>query len=206
MMNIICSDLEGVFIPEIWINVAEKTGIEELKLTTRDIPDYNVLMKKRLGILDANGLKLADITDVIETMDPMDGAADFVTWMRENAELIILSDTFEQFAGPFMRKLDMPTLFCHQLKIDSEGRIADYCLRQQDQKKKAVAAFKGLNYHVTAFGDSYNDVTMLKEADQGFLFRPPANVIEEFPQFPVTTTYDDLKPLIAASLQTGADR
>lgn len=184
MMNIICSDLEGVFIPEIWINVAEKTGIEELKLTTRDIPDYNVLMKKRLGILDANGLKLADITDVIETMDPMDGAADFVAWMRENAELIILSDTFEQFAGPFMRKLDMPTLFCHQLKIDSEGRIADYCLRQQDQKKKAVAAFKGLNYHVTAFGDSYNDVTMLKEADQGFLFRPPSQRHRRVPPIP----------------------
>ena len=205
MMNIICSDLEGVFIPEIWINVAEKTGIEELKLTTRDIPDYNVLMKKRLGILDANGLKLSDITDVIETMDPMEGAAEFVAWMRENAQLIILSDTFEQFAGPFMRKLGMPTLFCHQLKVDDTGRIADYCLRQQDQKKKAVAALKGLNYHITAFGDSYNDVTMLKEAHQGFLFRPPAKVIEEFPQFPVTTTYGELKPLVAASLQAGAD-
>lgn len=206
MMNIICSDLEGVFIPEIWINVAEKTGIEELKLTTRDIPDYNVLMKKRLSILDANGLKLKDITDVIETMDPMDGALEFVTWMRENAQLIILSDTFEQFAGPFMRKLGMPTLFCHHLKIDGQGRIEDYCLRQQDQKRKATAALKSLNYHITAFGDSYNDVTMLKEADQGFLFCPPAKVIEEFPQFPVTTSYDELKPLVAASLETGSHR
>ncbi|MCG8470743.1 MAG: bifunctional phosphoserine phosphatase/homoserine phosphotransferase ThrH [Desulfobacterales bacterium] len=202
-MNIICSDLEGVFIPEIWINVAEKTGIEELKLTTRDIPDYNVLMKKRLGILDAQGLKLKDITDVIDTMDPMEGAAEFVAWMRERSQLIILSDTFEQFAGPFMRKLGMPTLFCHQLEVDESGRVVDYCLRQENQKQKAVAALKGLNYHVTAFGDSYNDVTMLKEANKGFLFKPPANVIEEFPQFPVTTCYDELKPLIESALAEG---
>ena len=204
MMNIICSDLEGVFIPEIWINVAEKTGIEELKLTTRDIPDYNVLMKKRLGILDEHGLKLSDITEVIDTMDPMEGAREFVDWMRERSQLIILSDTFEQFAGPFMRKLGMPTLFCHQLKIDEAGRIVDYCLRQENQKQHAVAALKGLNYHVTAFGDSYNDVTMLKEAHRGFLFKPPANVIEEFPQFPVTQSYQELKPLIEEALAQGA--
>ena len=199
-MDIICSDLEGVFVPEIWINVAEKTGIEELKLTTRDIPDYDVLMKRRLKILDEKGLALKDITDVIATMDPLPGAREFMDWLRSVSQLIVVSDTFIQFAGPLMKKLGMPSLFCHSLDIDDKGFIRNYSLRQVDAKRKTVLALKGLNYRVIAFGDSYNDVNMLKEADAGFLFCPPQNVIDEFPQFPVTRTYDDLKLLIEKAL------
>lgn len=192
-MNIICSDLEGVFVPEIWINVARKTGIDELKLTTRDIPDYDVLMKRRLSILDDKGLKLKDITDVIATIDPLPGAREFMDWMRSVTQLIVVSDTFLQFAGPLMKKLGMPTLFCHELLIDETGRVAGYQLRQPDAKRKTVMGLKNMNYNVIAFGDSYNDVNMLKEADRGFLFCPPQNVIDEFPQFPVTTDYEQLK-------------
>jgi phosphoserine/homoserine phosphotransferase len=192
-MNIICSDLEGVFVPEIWINVARKTGIEDLKLTTRDIPDYDVLMKRRLSILDDKGLKLKDITDVIATIDPLPGAREFMDWMRSVTQLIVVSDTFLQFAGPLMKKLGMPTLFCHELLIDDAGRVAGYQLRQPDAKRKTVMGLKNMNYKVIAFGDSYNDVNMLKEADRGFLFCPPQNVIDEFPQFPVTTDYEQLK-------------
>jgi phosphoserine/homoserine phosphotransferase len=192
-MNIICSDLEGVFVPEIWINVARKTGIEDLKLTTRDIPDYDVLMKRRLSILDDKGLKLKDITDVIATIDPLPGAREFMDWMRSVTQLIVVSDTFLQFAGPLMKKLGMPTLFCHELLIDDAGRVAGYQLRQPDAKRKTVLGLKNMNYKVIAFGDSYNDVNMLKEADRGFLFCPPQNVIDEFPQFPVTTDYEQLK-------------
>ena len=199
-MDIICSDLEGVFVPEIWINVAEKTGIEELKLTTRDIPDYDVLMKRRLKILDEKGLALKDITDVIATMDPLPGAREFMDWLRSVSQLIVVSDTFIQFAGPLMKKLGMPSLFCHSLDIDDKGFIRNYSLRQVDAKRKTVLALKGLNYRVIAFGDSYNDVNMLKEADAGFLFCPPQNVIDEFPQFPVTRTYDELKLLIEKAL------
>lgn len=200
-MDIICSDLEGVFVPEIWINVARKTGIEELKLTTRDIPDYNVLMKKRLAILDANNLKLKDITDVIETIDPLPGAREFMDWLRSVSQLIVVSDTFVQFAGPLMRKLGMPTIFCHELEIGSDGSVSGYALRQADAKRKTVLGLKSMNYRVIAFGDSYNDVTMLKEADTGFLYCPPQNVIDEFPQFPVTRNYDELKNLIEKALQ-----
>ncbi len=195
-MDIICSDLEGVFTPEIWINVAKKTGIEELKLTTRDEPDYDKLMKGRLKILDENNLKIKDITDVIEKLDPLEGAIDFVDWMRSKTQLIIVSDTFEQFAGPLMKKLGMPTLFCHTLTIESDGSISDYNLRQDAAKKQTVLALKSLKYYVIAFGDSYNDIAMLKEADQSFLFKPPENVINEFPEFPVTDNYSDLKDLI----------
>lgn len=201
-MNIICSDLEGVFVPEIWINVAKKTGIEELKLTTRDISDYDVLMKKRLAILDEKGLKLKDITDVIETIDPLPGAKEFMDWMRSVSQLIVVSDTFLQFAGPLMRKLGMPTLFCHELEIDQKGYVTGYNLRQPDAKRKTVIGLKSMNYKVIAFGDSYNDVNMLKEADRGFLFCPPQNVIDEFPQFPVTTNYDDLKIHIDKALKS----
>lgn len=200
-MEIICSDLEGVFVPEIWINVAKKTGIEELKLTTRDIPDYDVLMKRRLKILDERGLALKDITDVIATMDPMPGAIEFMDWLRSVSQLIVVSDTFLQFAGPLMKKLGMPTLFCHSLDIDDKGFIRGYSLRQPDAKRHTVLALKGLNYKVIAFGDSYNDVNMLKEADTGILFCPPQNVIDEFPQFPVTLNYDDLKIRIEKSLE-----
>ncbi len=199
-MDIICSDLEGVFVPEIWINVAKKTGIEELKLTTRDISDYDVLMKKRLSILDQHGLKLKDITDVIATVDPLPGAFEFVSWMRAVSQLIIVSDTFLQFAGPLMEKLNMPTLFCHDLTIADNGSIAGYNLRQPDAKRKTVLGFKMMDYKVIAFGDSYNDTNMLKEADAGMLFCPPQNVIEEFPQFPVTTNYEELKVLISKEL------
>jgi len=192
-MKLICSDLEGVFVPEIWVNVAQKTGIEELKLTTREISDYDVLMAKRLSVMDQHGLKLKDITDIISTIELLDGALETLNWIRERAQIVILSDTFEEFARPLMKKLNYPALFCHSLIIDAEGRIADYKLRQANQKKHAIKAFKGLNYTTIAFGDSYNDTSMIKEADHGFFFRPPDNVTREFPEFDVTRTYDELK-------------
>jgi phosphoserine/homoserine phosphotransferase len=199
-MNIVCSDLEGVFVPEIWINVAQKTGIEELKLTTRDISDYNVLMKRRLKILEENKLTIHDITSVIATMDPLAGAVDFLDWLRSRTQVIIVSDTFEQFAGPLMKKLKMPTLFCHTLSINGNGMVTGYNLRQPEAKKQTVLAMKSLKYRVIAFGDSYNDIGMLKEADAAMLFRPPENVIQEFPQFPVTTDYAALKKLLEKEL------
>ena len=202
-MHIVCSDLEGIFTPEIWINVAEKTGIEALKLTTRDVPDYDVLMNKRLAILEANSLKLKDITDVIETMDPLEGALDFLNWLREITQVIIVSDTYEEFAKPLMAKLGWPTLFCHHLTVDSDGSIETYNLRQRDSKYKTVSALKALNYHVLSIGDSYNDITMLNEAHYGFLFRPPDNVKQEFPQFPVSYSYEDLRQQIGPILRDG---
>jgi len=195
-MYIICSDLEGVFVPEIWINVAKKTGIEELRLTTRDISDYDVLMKKRLGILDEHKLKLSDIQAVIKKIDPLDGALDFLNWIRENYQIIIVSDTFVEFAAPLMEKLGRPTLFCHSLVVEPDGAITGYTLRQADGKRKVVQALKGLDYQVLAFGDSYNDINMLKEADTSFLFRPPANVVEEFPEIKPTDNYAQLKQWI----------
>lgn len=200
-MDIICSDLEGVFVPEIWINVAERTGIDELRLTTRDISDYDVLMKRRLSILDANGLKLKDITDVIATMEPLPGAREFLDGLRVRTQVIIVSDTYVEFARPLMEKLGWPTLLCHSLTIDDNGTIAGYTLRQKDGKRKVVQAFKSLNYRVVAMGDSYNDVTMLKEADKGILFCPPQNVIDEFPQFPVTTNYEELMEIFDRELE-----
>ena len=199
-MHIICSDLEGVFVPEIWINVAERTGIADLRLTTRDIADYDVLMKRRLSILDANGLKLKDITDVIATIEPLPGARAFLDWLRARTQVIVVSDTYVEFARPLMEKLGWPTLLCHSLSIDGSGAIADYNLRQPDGKRQVVVAFKNLNYEVLAMGDSYNDVAMLKEAHRGILFRPPPNVIDEYPQFPVTTTYEELKQIFGKLL------
>lgn len=201
-MHIVCSDLEGVFVPEIWINVAERTGIEELRLTTRDISDYDVLMKRRLSILDAKGLKLKDITDVIATMDPLPGARAFLDWLRARTQVIIVSDTYVEFARPLMEKLGWPTLLCHNLTIDDSGAIAGYNLRQSEGKRKVAQAFKTLNYQVLAMGDSYNDVSMLKEAHQGVLFCPPENVVDEYPQFPVATTYDDLKEIFGKVIGT----
>ena len=195
-MYIICSDLEGVFVPEIWINVAKKTGIEELKLTTRDISDYDVLMKRRLAILDKHNLKLADIQAVIRTIDPLEGAMNFLNWIRENYQIIIVSDTFVEFASPLMEKLGRPTLFCHSLVVGPDGAIIGYTLRQTDGKRKVVQALRGLDYQVLAFGDSYNDINMLKEADTSFLFRPPANVVEEFPEMKPTDNYAQLKKWI----------
>lgn len=192
-MELACLDLEGVLIPEIWIAFAEKTGIEELKATTRDIPDYDVLMKQRLRILDENGLKLPDIQAVIAELEPLEGAKEFVDWLRERFQLVILSDTFYEFAAPLMKQLGFPTLLCHKLEVDEEGRITDYTLRQRDPKRQSVRAFQLLNYRVIAAGDSYNDTTMLAQAEQGILFHAPDNVIAEFPQFPAVHTYEDLK-------------
>ena len=192
-MNIICADMEGIFTPEIWINVAEITGIPELRLTTRDISDYDVLMKKRLGILDEHKLKLKDIQDVIATMSPLEGANEFLNWLRSVVQVIIVSDTYVEFAGPLIEKLGWPTLFCNTLTIDSRGMIADYNLRQKDGKRKVARALQNLNYEVIAIGDSYNDITMLQEAEIGILFRPPDNVIEEFTEFPVAVTYGELQ-------------
>ena len=195
-MLVTCLDLEGVLVPEIWIAFAEKTGIEKLRLTTRDIPDYDELMQGRLKILNENNLKLADIEDVIGGIAPLPGAKEFLSWLESEFQVIILSDTFNQFAGPLMAQLDFPTLFCHDLIVDESGKIADYRLRIPDAKTKAVAALKKLNLKVIAAGDSYNDTGMLKEANAGILFRAPDNVVKEFPQFPVTKTYEEFKTAI----------
>ena len=190
---IACLDLEGVLVPEIWINVAEKTGIHELRRTTRDEPDYDKLMKWRLGILDRHKLKLADIQSVIGTMKPLDGAREFLGWLQERCQVIILSDTFYQFALPLMRQLGYPTLFCNSLEMDGNGRIVNYHMRQPDQKRRSVAALKTLHFKIISAGDSYNDTPMLAEADAGVLFCPPDNIIKEFPQFSVARTYEELK-------------
>lgn len=192
-MELACLDLEGVLIPEIWIAFAEKTGIEALRATTRDVPDYDVLMRQRLRILDENGLKLPDIQAVIAELEPLPGAVEFTNWLRERFQLIILSDTFYEFALPLMKQLGYPTLLCHKLEVDAEGRVVDYKLRQRDPKRQSVRALQLLNYRVIAAGDSYNDTTMLAQAEQGILFHAPQNVIEEFPQFPAVHTYEDLK-------------
>jgi phosphoserine/homoserine phosphotransferase len=194
-----CLDLEGVLVPEIWIGVAETTGIAELRRTTRDEPDYDKLMRGRLAILEREGLGIADIQKVIAGMRPLDGAPAFLDWLRTRAQVIILSDTFMQFAQPLMAQLRYPALFCNALEIDDAGRIRDYALRIADGKRKAVMALKLLNFRVVAAGDSYNDTTMLDEADRGILFRPPANVIRDFPEFPITTTYDELRAAFEAA-------
>ena len=196
-----CLDLEGVLLPEIWIKFAEKTGIEELKLTTRDIPDYDELMQGRLTILKQKNLKIQDIQHVIATLSPLDGAVDFLNWLKAEFQVIILSDTFYQFAGPLMKQLSYPTLFCHSLIINDEGVIVDYKLRQQDQKTKAVKALQGLNLQVISAGDSYNDTGMLQQADGGILFCPPQRVIDEFPQFQVARNYEEFKQLFIETRQ-----
>lgn len=194
---IVCLDLEGVLVPEIWINVARKTGIDELKITTREMPDYDALMTRRLAILDQHKLTIHDIQGVIDQMGPLEGAVDFVNWLRERCQVIILSDTFYQFAQPLMRQLGFPTLFCNQLEIDGAGRIVNYHMRMQNQKKHSVASFKSLNFHVLAAGDAYNDTAMLGEAHAGFFFCPPDHLPKEFPQFPVTKTYGELQTRFA---------
>lgn len=195
-MYVICSDLEGVFVPEVWINVAEKTGIPELRLTTRDISDYDVLMKQRIRILAEHGLKLKDIQNVIATIKPLEGALEFIGWLREITQLIVVSDTFRQFADPLMKQLHRPTIFCHNLIVDENNNITGYALRQKDPKRKTVEALQSLQYKVIAFGDSYNDVSMLQQADLGILFRPPQNVINDYPQLPVTHNYAELRKII----------
>jgi len=191
-LKLVCLDLEGVLVPEIWINVAERTGIEDLRRTTRDEPDYDRLMRFRLGVLGKHGLGLRDIQDAIAAMAPLEGARDFLEGLRERHPVVILSDTFYEFADPLMAQLGRPTLFCHRIETDAAGRIVDYHIRLEDHKRRAVEAFRELRFTVLAAGDSYNDTNMLGAADAGILFRPPNNVIEEFPQFPVTRTYEEL--------------
>ena len=200
-MEMACLDLEGVLIPEIWINVAEKTGVDELRLTTRDISDYDVLMKRRLEILKREGLGISEIQEVIGSLEPLEGAFDFIRWLQERFQIAILSDTFYEFSQPLMRQLGWPTLFCHRLVTDDSGRVVDYKLRQEDPKRQSVKALHTLNYRVIAAGDSYNDTTMLGEAEVGILIHAPQNVIDEFPQFAVTTNYEELQAVLDGELE-----
>ena len=205
-MIVACLDLEGVLVPEIWINVAERTGIAELRRTTRDEPDYDKLMRGRLAILDRHGLGLREIQDVIATLEPLSGALDFLNRLREQFQVLILSDTFYDFAKPLMRVLGFPTLFAHDLVIEPSGRIADYRLRMPDQKRQSVEHLRALAFSVIAAGDSYNDTSMLSAAHAGILFCPPANVIAEFPQFPVTRDYAELERAFADAARLIATR
>ena len=198
-MLAICLDLEGVLIPEIWINVAERTGISALTRTTRDEPDYDRLMSYRLGILDQNDIKMDDITSTIGSMEPMEGATEFLASLESRWPTLILSDTFSQFAKPMMKKLGNPTLLCHTLMIDETGRIEDWKIRYDDHKRKTVESLIEMNYQVIAAGDSYNDTSMLSAASAGILYRPPENVIEEFPQFPVAMDYSELTGAIESA-------
>lgn len=192
-MEIACLDFEGVLVPEIWINVAEGTGIESLRATTRDIPDYRALMQQRLRILEEHKVDLPFIQKVIADMGPMKGAQEFLAWLRKRFQVILLSDTFYEFAAPLLRQLGDPVMFCHHLEVAQDGSVTGYHLRQHDSKREAVKAFQGLNYRVIAVGDSYNDTTMLAKADVGILFCPPDNVAAEFPQFPAASNYDQLR-------------
>lgn len=194
---IIATDLEGILTPEIWIAVAEKTGIERLRLTTRDIPDYDELMQGRLALVREHQLALPDIQSVIATIRPLPGALEFLDWARARAPVIVLSDTFYEFAAPLMAQLGNPPLFCNSLEVGPDGALADYHIRQPDGKREAARAFKQLGFRVIGIGDSYNDTTMLAEADAGFLFRPPAHLIDQFPQFPVLQRYEELQARIA---------
>ena len=198
-MEIACLDLEGVLIPEIWIAFAEVTGIPELRATTRDIPDYDQLMRQRLDLLAHHQLGLKEIQEVIATLSPLPGAAEFLDWLRERFQVVILSDTFYEFAQPLMRQLGYPALLCHRLEVDEAGRVVGYRLRQPNPKRQAVLALQTLYYRTIAAGDSYNDTTMLAQADAGILFSAPANVVAEFPQFPAVETYDELKAAFVAA-------
>ena len=200
-MYIVCFDLEGVFTPEVWIAVSKATGIDELKLTTRDISDYDVLMKNRIAILKKNKITIEIIQEIISNMDLLPGAKEFLDHIRTIAQVVIVTDSFIEFVMPFMKKLDFPLCFCHNLEIDEEGMINDYKIRTTDMKKKTVLALKKLNYEVIAAGDSYNDVKMLLEAKHGILFRPPTKVVDQFPELPVVTEYDELKELISKYLE-----
>lgn len=196
-MYIVCSDLEGVFVPEIWVNVSSHTGIDDLKLTTREISDYNVLMKRRLELLQKYGLTLRDVQNVISLLKPLPGATEFVDWLRTRTQLIVVSDTFTEFADPLIRQLGRPTLFCHHLTTDAEGNITDYNLRQPDGKKRVVEALQSLNYKVIAIGDSYNDISMLRKAEVGILYNPPQNVADEHNDLRVVNSYASLKRIIS---------
>ena len=199
-MYIVCFDLEGVFTPEVWIAVSKATGISDLKLTTRDISDYDVLMKNRIAILKKNKITIENIQEIISNMDLLPGAKEFLDHIRTIAQVVIVTDSFIEFVMPFMKKLGFPMCFCHNLEIDEDGMITDYKIRTNEMKKKTVLAFKKLNYEVIAAGDSYNDVSMLLEAKHGILFRPPKNVVEQFPELPVVKEYDNLRDLISKYL------
>tara|TARA_B100000686_G_scaffold342499_1_gene421780 strand:+ start:498 stop:1121 length:624 start_codon:yes stop_codon:yes gene_type:complete len=205
-MLAICLDLEGVLVPEIWINVAERTGIDALRRTTRDEPDYDRLMSYRLGILDQNDIKIDDITSAIQSMEPLDGANDFLASLQSRWPTLILSDTFSQFAKPIMAKLGHPTLLCHSLLIDDSGRIEDWEIRCEDQKRRTVESLREMNYNVIAAGDSYNDTTMLSAASAGILYRPPDNVVQEFPQYPVAMDYTELMDSIESAASDLGER
>jgi phosphoserine/homoserine phosphotransferase len=196
-MYIVCCDLEGVLVPEVWINVARWTGIDELKLTTRDISDYNALMKRRLEILTQHGITITDIQKVISLLELMPGALDFVNWLHGKAQLIVVSDTFREFADPLLEKIGWPVLFCHHLSIDRDGNITDFNLRQTEAKRMVVEAMQNLNYKVIAIGDSYNDVSMLRRSDYGILYQPPQNVINDHSDLKVVTSYSQLKHIIS---------
>jgi phosphoserine / homoserine phosphotransferase len=201
-MYIVCSDLEGVFVPEIWVNVSKHTGIDELKLTTRDINDYNVLMRRRLDILRENKLTIDDIRHVISYIKPLPEAPEFIYWLRRRTQLIVVSDTYEEFAGPLMEKLGLPTLFCNNLTIDHLGNITGYNLRQENGKMKVAEALQNLSYKVIAIGDSYNDINMLRKADLGILYRPPQNVIDDNKDLPAVDSYEQLKIIISKRLES----
>lgn len=195
-MYVICSDLEGVFVPEVWVNVAKKTGIDKLKLTTRDIQNYDELMKYRIKILEEESLTLKDIQNVIAQIKPLDGALEFLEWLKVLARIVIVSDTFVEFADPLMAQLNRPMLLCHSLVTDQNDMIRDYKIRQPDPKRKTVEAFQSLKYKVLAFGDSYNDISMLQQAEVGILYCPPDNVVKDYPEFPVARNYSELKAII----------
>lgn len=200
-MNIVCFDMEGVFTPEIWINVAKKTGIEALNITTRDEPDYDKLMKYRIGILEEHGITLRQIQEVIASLDLLPGAREFFDWVRSQTQAIVVTDSFVEFAMPFIEKLGKPLVFCHNLVIDERGMIVGYKLRQPDPKRRVVEAFQSLRYKVIGIGDSYNDMGMIQQAEKGIFFKPPANVVRDYPEYPVTRNYEELKALITHGLK-----
>lgn len=201
-MHVVCLDLEGVLVPEIWINFAQKTQIDELRLTTRDVPDYDALMKRRLEILCEHNLRLSDIQQVIGSLDPLEGAGEFLQTIRSRTQVIILSDTFTEFASPLMKKLNWPTIFCNSLEVDSKGMIQNYHLRQQDGKRKAVEALRQIGYRVFAAGDSYNDITMIQSAHAGALFRAPQSIIQSYPELPTAEKYEEFLSIIDDFLKT----
>jgi phosphoserine/homoserine phosphotransferase len=192
-MDVMCLDLEGVLLPEIWKGVANKTGIKELELTTRNIPDYNELMSNRLRIMNQNQLDLSVLQEVVSQLEPLAGAKDFLDWLRTEFQVVILSDTFYEFAKPLIAQLGWPTLFCHHLEVENDNKISGYRLRMEDHKRMAVQSLQKLNFNVKAAGDSYNDISMLKAADEGYLFNAPSSIIKEFTQFPTFNNYDELK-------------
>ncbi|HMM76925.1 MAG TPA: bifunctional phosphoserine phosphatase/homoserine phosphotransferase ThrH [Gammaproteobacteria bacterium] len=201
-MHIACLDFEGVLVPEIWVGLAERTGVEALKATTRDIPDYDELMQMRLRTMDERGLRFADVRAAAEALDPLPGAREFLDWLRGEYQVAIVSDTFYELAMPLVKKLGLPTMLCHRLNVDADGRLSGYRLRQPDPKRNAVRGFKSMQYKVVATGDSYNDVPMLEEADLSWFFQPPENVVRDYPRIPIARSYAELKAAFTAAKST----